>query len=46
MLVYGVLAWLVGTSVLLDAVPTYRVFPGVYMMPDCGVRPELDTIPV
>lgn len=46
MLVYGVLAWLVVTSVLLDAVPMYRVFPEVDMMPDCGVRPELDTIPV
>lgn len=46
MLVYGVLAWLVGTSVLLDAVPMYMVFPGVYMMSDCSVGPELDTLPV
>ena len=40
------MAWLVGTSVLLDAVPKYGVFPGVYTMPDCGVRPELGRIPV
>jgi hypothetical protein len=46
MLVYGVLAWLVGTSVLLDAVPMYRVLPEVDTIPDCGVKPELDAIPV